>query len=85
MLSTHLFEERATPLLSLLVLLGQLLLQLRLECLHVDFQSQLGVFGSLQLVLQLLDLQPLLLRLVLQLPLRLLQIMNLKRNKFVNP
>lgn len=68
------------PLLFILLIPGlEVALELALEGLHVDLEPQLGVFGRLQLVLQLFQLGLHLLHLRLQGPLGLLQLMDLSR------
>merc|ERR1719462_887988 len=70
--------SHASPLLLASLLLGsQIPLELSLEGLHVDLEAHLLVFGLLQLVLQLFKLSALLGKLLLHLPLRLFQFVNI--------
>lgn len=46
------------PLFLILLVPGlEIPLKLALECLHVDLQPQFGIFGGLQLILQLFQLR----------------------------
>lgn len=75
--SLYLFDQRPLLLLVLFVSGLQVPVELGLHGLHVDLQTQLGVLRGLQLVLQLLQLSPHLLQLLIQSPLGLLQLMDL--------
>merc|ERR1719195_2371161 len=74
---TELFGHSPPFLLSCLLLSGEVPLELCLEGLHVDLEPHLLVLGLLKFILELLKLGLLLVELLLQLPLSLLQLVDI--------
>lgn len=78
---THLFHQEPLLFLVLLVSGLQVPLKLRLHGLHVDLEAKLGVFRGLKFILQLFQLRPHLVHLLLQGPLGLFQFVHLQPSK----